>query len=522
LSKRGWLILGAVVGGLVLASFAFLFAMRGKIRDMIRSETVAYLRLRFHSDIEFKDFEISLRPGVHVVIDDVVMRHNGRTDVPPLIEVAKVSFYANISGLLQDKVTVSSVRLDGLQIHTPPRRPGGPPLIQRTDADLAKNFPIVIGEVIADDAVIVQLPKDPSRTTHPFYIHHLQMENFRFDQPADFHAILTNPAPRGEIDCVGKFGPWDGEQPSETPVDAKFDFEHADLGTLKGLSGLLSSKGKFKGPLDYLEVEGETDTPDFALRTASHPVPLHTVYSAIVDGTNGDVILNKVTATFLHTTIVARGEVVDLTTRKGRTIDLDAVSDKGRVEDLLRLTVKTDKPVMTGYERLKTKIFIPERDEDLIDRMSLDGQFAVGDIQFTNNEIQDRIDTFSHKAQGKPQLGAGDTELSELRGTFTMANTSVKFSNLTFGVEGASIALAGTYGVNTGELDFRGKLRMEARISQTVTGKKSFFLKAVDPFFRKNGVTEIPVKITGTKDAPKYGLDLHDKANKEPAGVTIK
>jgi len=43
-----------------------------------------------------------------------------------------------------------------------------------------------------------------------------------------------------------------------------------------------------------------------------------------------------------------------------------------------------------------------------------------------------------------------------------------------------------------------------------VTGTKSFFLKAVDPFFRKNGVTEIPIKITGTKDAPKYELDLHN------------
>jgi hypothetical protein len=105
-----------------------------------------------------------------------------------------------------------------------------------------------------------------------------------------------------------------------------------------------------------------------------------------------------------------------------------------------------------------------------------------------------------------------------LRGTFTMQHSNVKFSNLTFGVEGASLALAGTYGVNTGELDFRGKLRMNAKISQTVTGKKSFFLKAVDPFFRKNGVTEIPVKITGTKDAPKYGLDMHDKGNREPAG----
>ena len=518
MTKRGWLIIAVVAGGLALAAFGLLFAMRGKIRGMIRSETEAYLRLRFHSELEFKDFEISLKPGVHVVITGVVLRHNARTDIPPLIEIAKVSFNANISGLLAKKVTVSSVRLDGLQIHTPPRHAGGPPLIHGTDADLAKKFPIVIGEVIADDAVIVPLPKDPAATAHPFYIHHLHMNNFRFDQPADFHAILTNPKPRGEIDCVGKFGPWDAEEPSLTPVDAKFKFEHADLGTLKGLSGILSSQGKFKGPLDYLEVEGETDTPDFALRTASHSVPLHTVYSAIVDGTNGDVILNKVTATFLYTTIVAQGEVVDLSTHKGRTIDLNAVSDKGRVEDLLRLTVKTDKPVMTGYERLKTKIYIPERDEDLIDRMSLDGQFTIGDIQFTNSEIQDRIDTFSHKAQGKPELGAEGTQLSELHGAFTMQHSNVKFSNLTFGVEGASLALAGTYSVNSGELDFRGKLRMEAKLSQTVTGKKSFFLKAVDPFFRKNGMTEIPVKITGTKDAPKYGLDLHDKANQDPAG----
>jgi len=521
-SKRAWIILAAVAGGLVLASFALLFAMRGKIREMVRSETEAYLRVRFHSALAFKDFEISLRPGVHVVITGVVLRHNGRTDIPPLIEVAKVSFYANISGLLANKVTVSSVRLEGLQIRTPPRETGGPPLIQGTDANLEEKFPIVIGEMIADDAVLVPLPKNPALTAHPFYIHHLRMHDFGFNQPADFHAILTNPKPRGEIECIGKFGPWDAEEPSLTPVEATFDFEHADLATLKGLSGMLSSKGKFKGPLDYLEVEGETDTPDFALRTASHPVPLHTVYSAIVDGTNGDVILNKVTARFLRTTIIVRGEVVDLSTRKGRTIDLDAVSDKGRIEDLLRLTVKTDKPVMTGYERLKTKIFIPERDEDLIDRMSLDGQFAIGDIQFTNNEIQDRIDTLSNKAKGKPQLGAEGTQLSELRGTFTMTHSDVKFSNLTFGVEGASIALAGTYNVNSGGLDFRGKLRMDAKISQTVTGKKSFFLKAVDPFFRKNGVTEIPVKITGTKDAPKYGLDLHDKANKEPAGTTMK
>jgi hypothetical protein len=517
-SKRAWIIAGAVACAIVLGAAAFLYAMRGTIRGMIRDETVSYLRNQFHSDVEIQDFQISLRPGVHVVVMGVVLRHNGRTDIPPLIQIQKISMNASLKKLLLGKkVEVSGVRLDGLQIHTPPRQPGGKPLIHATQTNLAEKYPVVLDEVVADDAVLVPLPKDPSKTTHPFYMHHIEVRNFRFDQPADFYATLTNPKPLGEIDCTGKFGPWDAEEPSATPVDAKFSFEHADFRTLKGLSGFLSSNGHFKGPLDFLEVEGETDMPDFALRTADHPVHLHTVYSAIVDGTNGDVILNNVTATFLNTTIVAKGEVVDLTAHKGRTINLEAVSKEGRIEDLLRLTVKTAQPVMTGYATLKTKILIPERDEDVLERMLLDGQFAIGEIQFTNKEIQDRIDTLSHKAQGKPKLGAEGVELSKLRGKFTMEKGIVKFSNLTFGVEGASLAMAGTYSIDSGQLDFRGKLRMDAKISQMVTGKKSFFLKAVDPFFRKNGVTEIPIKITGTKDEPKYGLDLHDKENKDPA-----
>ncbi len=517
MSKRKWMIAGAIVAGVVVVAAIVLFSMRGRIQELLRSEAQAYLRSKFRSNVEFKDFEVSLRPGIHLVITDLVLRHNGRTDIPPLIEIRKLSLNASLWELLGKRISVSSVRLEGLQIHTPPRGTGGKSMFHATGTDLANKYPVVIRDVIADDAVLVPLPKDPTKIPRPFYLHHVEVLNFRFDEAADFHAILTNPKPLGEIDCTGKFGPWQADEPSATPVDAKFSFDHADFRTLKGLTGFLSSKGKFKGPLDYLEVEGQTDMPDFALRTASHPMPLHTDYTAIVDGTNGNVILKNVTATFLHSTIVAQGEVVDVNkAAKGRTIDLDAVSDKARIEDLLLLTVKTDKPAMTGYTKLKAKILIPEKDEDLIERMSIDGQFAIGDIRFTNNEIQDRIDTLSHKAQGQPKLGSEGTQVSELRGKFKMDKGLIDFSNLTFGVAGASLAMSGTYSLDTGQLDFHGKLRMDAKLSQTMTGTKSVFLKVVDPFFRKNGVTEIPVKITGTKDAPVYGLDLHNPANKEP------
>jgi hypothetical protein len=519
-TKRAWIIAGAALSTLVLLSLVVLFSFRGAIQKLVRHRTEAYLKARFQSDVEFKDFQVWLWPGVRVVVNGLALRHKARTDVPPLIEIRRVSFDTSLHGILGEQFSIHSVRLDGLQIHTPPRRPGEKPLMSATDEDLAKKYPVAIEEILADDALLEPLPKDPGKTSHPFFIHHLDLHNFRFDQPASFHALLTNPTPQGEIDCAGQFGPWRADEPSATPVEAKFTFEHADLGTLKGLSGILSSKGQFKGPLDYLEVEGETDTPDFALRTASHPVPLHTDYSAIVDGTNGDVILENVIATFLNTTLTVRGEVIDLSTQKGRTIRLDAVSQKARVEDLLRLAVNTDKPAMTGYAKLKTKIDIPEKDEDLIERMRLGGQFGIGSILFTNSEIQDKIDILSHKGQGQPQRGPGGTELSQLRGKFTMEKGVVKFCKLTFSVEGASLAMVGTYNVNSGQLDFRGKLRLDAKLSQTTTGMKSFFLKAVDPFFKgKDGGTVLPIKITGTKDNPAFGLDHggDSKKNESPS-----
>jgi len=49
---------------------------------------------------------------------------------------------------------------------------------------------------------------------------------------------------------------------------------------------------------------------------------------------------------------------------------------------------------------------------------------------------------------------------------------------------------------------------MDAKLSQVTSGIKSLLLKPVDPFFRKNGKTELPIKITGTRDHPAFGLNF--------------
>ena len=502
---RKWMIAAAVVLVLLVAAG---FLLRTNIHALVRERMQKVLAAHFASTVEFSDFDVTMLPRVHVTITGLVLRHKGRTDIPPLIEVQTVSMYAQLPELLRPRPYISFVQLDGLKIHTPPRVPGEEPLIHKTDQDLAAKYPVLIGEVRADDASIEVLRAQSDKPPREFPIHHLDLHNVSFDRPAQFHALLTNAIPKGEIDATGQFGPWLAEEPSETPADGHYIFQNADLGTLKGLRGILSSKGQFSGPLDYLTVAGYTDTPDFGLRTGGKPMALHTDFSALVDGTNGDVILKGVTAKFLHTTLLVSGKIVDVSKDiKGRTIYLNASSGNARIEDLLRLAVNSDQPLMTGSANLKATIDIPEGADDLLDRMKLAGQFGVGDAQFTSATVQDKVDTLSRKGQGKPT----DTDISEvasdLRGNFRVATGIVTFSSLNFAVQGASVHLDGTYNIDSTAMDFQGDLLMQAKLSQTTTGAKSFFLKAADPFFKgKSGGSDVPITIGGTKDHPTFGL----------------
>jgi hypothetical protein len=506
---RRWSIAIAVA---LVVFVGTLYALTPVIKTEIRKRTEAYLKARFQSDIEFSHFDVFLFPHVRVTIDGLTLRLQGRTDVPPLIRIERVKFVASISGMLRKRFTIQSVELDGLQIHMPPKDSGARPKIHGTDTDLARKYPVLIREIHADNALISILRGDTAKPPREFPIHQLEIKDFSFDSPATFHALLTNPVPKGEIDCAGQFGPWDAEDPRHTPVSAQYTFSDADMGTIRGLAGTLHSTGGFSGPLDYLNVEGVTDTPDFGLRMSAHPVNLHTDYTAIVDGTNGNVILKPVIAHFRHTTLVVNGEVADLTPEKGRTILLNAVSREATIEDLLYLTVKNDPPIMTGPAKINAKIDIGEGSADILQRMTIDGQFGVVNARFRSSEVQEKLDTLSRKSQGHPKDEDIQDVVSNLNAKFHVDKGVASFSKLNFGVPGADVALTGSYGLDTGEMDFHGKLQMQAKLSQTMTGAKSFFMKAVDPFFKgKNGGSEVPIKITGTKDHPSFGLDLHRK-----------
>src|SRR5580658_6138677 len=141
---RKWMVAGAIVLVLLVAAG---FLLRANIHGLVRERMQKVLATHFASTVEFSDFDVTLFPRIHVTITGLVLRHKGRTDIPPLIQVREVSMYANPLSLLRSKPHISFVQLHGLQIHTPPREPGSQPLIQETDQNLAKKYPMLIEEV---------------------------------------------------------------------------------------------------------------------------------------------------------------------------------------------------------------------------------------------------------------------------------------------------------------------------------------------------------------------------------------
>ena len=222
-------------------------------------------------------------------------------------------------------------------------------------------------------------------------------------------------------------------------------FHDADLGTIKGIGGILSSQGGYQGTLDKIVVDGKTDTPDFQVKISGHKVPLHTEFHAIVDGTDGDTYLQPVKAHFLHSFLTARGYVVRVQGEPGRHVYLDVAMDQARIEDLLRLGVRTDPPVMEGQVKLHTKLDLPPGPQDVAHRLRLQGNFAIVNGRFSSDKIQNRIDELSLRSQGQVELPTqqqrdGKLALvhSQMRGDFTLADASLNLSNLHYDIPGAS------------------------------------------------------------------------------------
>jgi hypothetical protein len=509
----GWIAISALL--VVITIAASLEWMLHRAEPILRGRIIETLSTRFESRVDLDALHVSVLKGLEVSgeglrifpPDDVVEAGANA----PLIALKHFAFHANVMGLFQKPMHVGTVKVVGMTISVPPRemRQQAP----KRDRHLGK-IKIVVDQIDCDDSKLIIGTIKPDKDPKEFDLTHIVMHNIGPNDPWRYDATIVNAIPTGDIHAVGTFGPWVNESPGDSNVTGKYTFDHADLNTIKGIAGMLSSTGDFTGQLNRIVVDGTTETPDFSLDTANHPLPLHTRFHAIVDGTSGDTYLQPVEAKLQNSEFTCKGAIVNIK-GKGHQINLDVDVPDGRIQDFLELAVKQQPPIMTGRLNMKTKLSIHPGKESVTRKLGLNGKFTLRSIHFVNPEWQDKVDMLSLRARGEAKQarpGAEDVN-SRMVGQFGMGVGKLHFSRLAYALPGADVDLAGVYSLDGNELDFSGKVRTKAALSNMVaTWWKSWLLKPVDPFFRKNGAgAEIPIKISGSKGAPKFGLDLKHK-----------
>ena len=277
----------------------------------------------------------------------------------------------------------------------------------------------------------------------------------------------------------------------------------------KGISGILSAKGTFGGRLERIEVHGETDTPEFTITSVGHAIPLLAKYHAIVDGTNGNTILERIDGSFLNTSLVAKGDVTDLPGAPGRQVNLDVTMDQGAAGG---------HPVAGGQDAEAAddgSAHAPDHHDSPARRGGRDREAA------TRRQVHDREDAVHGPGHSKTRSKVSASEAaascrtqpaapvtSDFTGSFKLANGVLTIPSVAFDIPGSVVRLAGTYSIKPETMDFKGTLFMDAKISETMTGFKSLLLKVIDPLFSgENGGSEIPIRISGQREKPAFGLD---------------
>jgi len=518
---RLWRWIGAVTLILLVTAVLLVRYVVAHAEPILRTRVIETLSNRFKSKVELAGLGVSLIDGVEVSGNG--LKIFGASDpnlyqqgVQPLVNVPEFRFHTSLRSLFISPMHVGTVYLKGLELNIPPK--GHRQEMTSMGSKTGKRM-IFVDEFVGEDALLVINTSNPNKPPLEFPISALKMKDIGPGQPLQFNAILTNPKPVGDITSTGLFGPLLSDAPGDTPLQGNYSFRNADLSTVKGIGGILSSTGHYSGTLSNIVVQGQTDTPDFKIASSGHPIALHTEFHAVVDGTSGDTYLKPVQATFLHTSFSAQGSVIRITKTGGHDIELDVALGHARIEDLLKLGVRADPALMNGPVEMKTKLSLVPGDAAVADRLKLAGDFHVREAHFSNEKLQSKLDSLSLSSQGKPKLARQHLEQNvpvDLQGVFVLNNGLLSFSLLHFLIPGAHVDMTGDYGLDAQSIDFHGKARMDAKVSQMTTGWKSIVLKPIDPFFSKDGAgTEVPIKITGTQSEPRFGLDFHRKDNKE-------
>ena len=376
-SKRNWLIgvgvvLGVVVLGLVIAASV----LRSRFEPYIREQAIAYLQKRFDSDVRLASLHIHIPPtsplhllftggrGVLARVDGsgLTLHQRAAADLPPILVINSFSFGVDLGAVFDSPHTVNKVVLKGMVVTIPPKGQRIPFSSRNPDNhspdDHADSGGVIVQEVVASDSQLIILPRIPGKQPLTFDLASIDLKSVGKDVAMNYTAVLTNPKPKGLVHSTGTFGPWAAGEPGDTPLKGTYTFDNADLGVFSAIAGILHSTGDFEGTLSSINARGTASVPDFRLKSAGNPVPLTTTFAVLVDGSNGNTVLQPVKARLGTTNFTTSGAVLKNQGDPRRTISLDVSMPAGNLTDVLKLAMKGDS-FMEGTLAMKSKIDIP-------------------------------------------------------------------------------------------------------------------------------------------------------------------
>jgi hypothetical protein len=480
-----------------------------------RDEIISALQNRSGTQVEIGNFRKTYFPPGAIATDVRFVNPAHRDQ--PLLTLSSMVIRGTYTRMLMVSSEIAEVELTGFHLVVPPRG---------SDGTSGKIFParggsgkaITIGKLQANGAVLEFQSSQPGEKPVRLDVRQLTLDHAGEKSPMGYTVWLKTSVPPGEVHSSGKFGPWNPDNPGATALAGSYTFDRAKLSVFEGISGFLGSQGRFHGTLGKINCEGNVDVPMFHVTSSSHNVHLSAGFKAVVDGTNGDTSLRDVAAHFGNTTIRGVADIRGRSGQNGKTLTLDATSNEGRVDDLLRLFTSRSEAAMKGTVGMKVKVKLPPEPPGFLTRLQLEGDFGVAGGRFTNPNTQTPINHLSGSARGESkkeeERADAPTVLSNLRGHVSALNGTATLSKVSFDVPGANASVNGTFRLVDQKLNLEGLLHTTGKLSDTTGGFKALLVKAVTPFYKKkNAVRIVPFKITGTAGQPNFALEVNRKGS---------
>ena len=128
-------------------------------------------------------------------------------------------------------------------------------------------------------------------------------------------------------------------------MEGSFELRDARLDKYKGLAGSIHGEGMFRGVFENIRVTGTATASQFEVNSSGNPVDLRTAFATAVNGMSGDVVLEHIKADFRETHLSVSGSVMG---SPGKVVSVDFVGDSARIEDLLAMFTRSEKPALEG------------------------------------------------------------------------------------------------------------------------------------------------------------------------------